>query len=306
MPHRLPPLNALRAFEAAARHGSFARAADELAVTPAAISQQIRLLEADLGVSLFNRLPRGLILTEAGRGALPELGKAFAHLARAVEDMRGGSVGGPLVVSVLPSFAHRWLTPRLPEFVTAYPDIELTVRAEARNVDFGRDQVDLGIRYGKGIYPGLHCRLLLTEEVFPVCAPSLVHGRKPLRRLEDLRQHTLLHERASNEPSLDWATWLREAGIDGMEAARGPGFTDGTMLVEAAVRGMGVALGRSALVADELLAGRLVRPLALSRPADFAYYVVTREGHERHPRVRAFLGWLEEQAAASRAVTEDG
>jgi LysR family glycine cleavage system transcriptional activator len=306
MSHRLPPLNALRAFEAAARHGSFARAADELAVTPAAISQQIRLLEADLGVSLFNRLPRGLTLTEAGRGGLPELGKAFGHLARAVEDMRGGSVAGPLVISSLPSFAHRWLTPRLPGFVAAHPDIELTVRAEVRNVDFARDPVDVGLRYGKGFYPGLHCRLVLTEEVFPVCAPSLIHGRKPLRRLEDLRHHTLLHERASDEPSLDWSTWLREAGIGGMEAVRGPGFTDGTMLVEAAVRGMGVALGRSALVADELLAGRLVRPIPQARPADFAYYVVTREGHERHPRVRTFLAWLEEQAAASRAITSDG
>lgn len=302
MLHRLPPLNALRAFEAAARHGSFVRAAEELSVTPAAISQQIRLLEADIGVSLFNRLPRGLTLTEAGRSAMPELGKAFAHLARAVEDMRGGSVGGPLVISALPSFAHRWLTPRLPAFVAAYPDVELTLRAEVRNVDFARDAVDVGLRYGKGIYPGLHTRLVLTEQVFPVCAPSLVHGRKPLRRLDDLRQHTLLHERASDEPSLDWTTWLREAGIGGLEATRGPGFTDGTMLVEAAVRGMGIALGRSALVADELLAGRLVRPLPLSRPADFAYYAVTPEGHERHPRVRAFLAWLDDAAAASRAA----
>ena len=197
MNRRLPPLGSLRAFEAAARHESFAKAADELAVTPAAVSQQIRLLEADLGVSLFRRLPRGLVLTQAGRSALPELGKAFAHLARAVEGVRGGSLVGPLVVSVIPSFAGRWLVPRLGGFVAAYPEIEITVRAELRNVDFAREDVDLGIRYGKGIYPGLETRLLLTEEVFPVCAPALLAGERPLRRLDDLRHHTLLHDRAA-------------------------------------------------------------------------------------------------------------
>ena len=139
---RLPPLGALRAFEAAARHESFAKAADELAVTPAAVSQQIRQLEADLGVSLFRRLPRGLVLTQAGRSALPELGKAFAHLARAVEGVRGGSLVGPLVVSVIPSFAGRWLVPRLGGFLAAYPEIEITVRSELRNVDFAREDVD--------------------------------------------------------------------------------------------------------------------------------------------------------------------
>ncbi len=306
MPRRLPPLNALRAFEAAARHGGFAKAADELAVTPAAVSQQVRLLEADLGVALFHRLPRGLVLTEAGRGALPELRDAFAGLARAVEEMRGGAPAGPLVVSVLPSFARLWLGPRLPRFVAAHPEIALTVRAETRSADFARDPVDAGVRYGRGVYPGLHVRLVLTEEVFPVCAPALAEGPPPLRRLEDLRRHALLHERDSAEPSLDWATWLREVGTGAAEAAAGPGFTDGAMLVEAAVRGMGVALGRGALVTDELLAGRLARPLPLSRPAEFAYFAVTRDGRERHPRVRAFLDWLEGEAAASRAAMAGG
>src|SRR5438128_863925 len=164
MTRRLPPLNALRAFEAAARRGGFAKAAGELAVTPAAISQQVRLLEAELGVELFRRLPRGLELTPAGRSALPELRAAFARLA----------------------------------------------------------------------HPGLHARLLLTEEVFPVCAPALAHGGpRPLRRPADLRGHTLLHERASAEPSLSWSGWLREAGVEDVDPARGPGFTDAAMLVEA-------------------------------------------------------------------------
>lgn len=305
MSRRLPPLNALRAFEVAARHESFAKAADELAVTPAAVSQQIRLLEADLGITLFRRLPRGLVLTKAARAALPELRRAFDHLARAVESIQVWSLAGPLQVTVIPSFATRWLVPRLTGFVQAYPDIEVTVRAEIRTVDFAREPVDLGLRYGKGTYPGLDARLLLTEEVFPVCAPALLSGPKPLRRVEDLRQHVLLHDRqlSGEEPSLYWRHWLRDAGLGDMDGDRGPGFTDATMLLDAAVRGMGVALGRSALVADDLAAGRLVRPFAVARPADYAYYVVMPPGHAANPRVQLFTAWLEEQAAASRLVT---
>jgi LysR family glycine cleavage system transcriptional activator len=303
---RLPPLGSLRAFEAAARHESFVKAADELAVTPAAISQQIRVLEADLGVTLFRRLARGLVLTQAGRSALPELGRAFAHLARAVEGVRGGSLVGPLVVSVIPSFAGRWLVPRLGGFVAAYPEIEITVRAELRNVDFTREDVDVGIRYGKGIYPGLDTRRLLTEEVFPVCAPALLAGEKPMRRLDDLRHHTLLHDRqlSSEEPSLYWRTWLRDFGVDGWDADRGPGFTDSLMMLTACERGLGVALGRGGLCAEELANGRLARPFPQSRPADYAYYVVAPAGHAEAPRVHAFIGWLEGEAARTRLVTE--
>ena len=301
MGRRLPPLNSLRAFEAAARHASFARAADELAVTPAAISQQIRLLEADLGVALFRRLPRGLVLTDAAKTALPELRKAFAHLAGAVEGVRAGSLVGPLVVSVIPSFAGCWLVPRLAGFVDAYPDIDVTVQAELRNVDFAREDVDVGLRYGRGHYPGLDSRLLFTEEVFPVCAPSLLGGPRPLRRPEDLRHHRLLHDSqlSGEEPSLHWGSWLRDAGLADIDRKRGVGFSDAMMLMEATVRGMGVALGRSGLVADHLATGRLVRLFTLSRPADYAYHVVTPEGHGANPRVRAFLEWLEEQAAGS-------
>ena len=307
MTRRLPPLGALRAFEAAARHESFAKAADELAVTPAAVSQQIRQLEADLGVTLFRRLPRGLVLTQAGRSALPEFGQAFAHLSRAVEGLRGGSLVGPLVVSVIPSFAGRWLVPRLGRFVAAYPEIEITVRSELRNVDFAREDVDLGIRYGKGIYPGLDTRPLFTERVFPVCAPSLLAGERPLRKLDDLRHHTLLHDRqlSSDEPSLYWRTWLRDFGVEGWDQDRGPGFTDSLMMLAACERGLGVALGRGGLCADELASGRLVRPFQESRPADYAYYAVTSPGHAETPRVGAFLAWLEKEAVRTRLVTEE-
>ena len=307
MTRRLPPLGALRAFEAAARHESFAKAADELAVTPAAVSQQIRQLEADLGVTLFRRLPRGLVLTQAGRSALPEFGQAFAHLSRAVEGLRGGSLVGPLVVSVIPSLAGRWLVPRLGRFVAAYPEIEITVRSELRNVDFAREDVDLGIRYGKGIYPGLDTRPLFTERVFPVCAPALLAGERPLRKLDDLRHHTLLHDRqlSSDEPSLYWRTWLRDFGVEGWDQDRGPGFTDSLMMLAACERGLGVALGRGGLCADELASGRLVRPFQESRPADYAYYAVTPPGHAETPRVGAFLAWLEKEAVRTRLVTEE-
>ncbi len=306
MSRRLPPLGALRAFEAAARHESFAKAADELAVTPAAISQQIRQLEADLGIVLFRRLARGLVLTQAGRSALPEFAQAFVHLSRAVEGLRGGSLVGPLVVSIIPSFAGRWLVPRLGSFVAAYPEIEITVRSEIRNIDFAREDVDVGIRYGKGVYPGLDTRILLTERVFPVCAPSLLAGERPLKRLDDLRHHALLHDRqlSSEEPSLYWRNWLRDFGVEGWDFDRGPGFTDSLLMMAACERGMGVALGRGGLCAEELAHGRLVRPFAQSRPADYAYYAVTVPGHAEAPRVRAFLDWLEAEAARTRPVTE--
>lgn len=308
MSDRLPPLTALRAFEAAARHASFVKAADELAVTPAAISQQVRQLEAILDIVLFRRLARGLELTEAARACMPELRRGFAHLARAVEDMRGGGLSGRLAITVIPSFGTRWLVPRLGSFVEAHPDIDVTIIAELRNADFTREDVDVGLRYGNGVYPGLFATLVLTEDVFPVCAPSLLNSPKPLRRLADLRHHTLLHDRqlSGEEPSLHWRQWLRDAGLADIDPERGPGFSDAVMLMEAAVRGMGIALGRSALVADDLAAGRLVRPLPVSRPADFAYYAVTLEGRERNPRVRAFLAWLETQATASRAVITGG
>ena len=202
------------------------------------------------------------MLTEAAKSALPELGKAFAHLARAVEGVRGGSLVGPLVVTIIPSFAGRWLVPRLGGFIDAYPEIEITVRAELRNVDFAREDVDVGIRYGKGIYPGLETRLLLTEDVFPVCAPTLLAGERPLKKLDDLRHHTLLHDRqlSSEEPSLYWRNWLRDFGAGGWDADRGPGFTDSLMMMAACERGLGVALGRGGLCADELASGKLVRP----------------------------------------------
>lgn len=301
MSARLPPLNALRAFETAARRGGFSRAAEELNVTPAAISHQIKTLESRLGLSLFRRLPRGLELTEAGRQLLPQISRGFEHFARAVEGLNAPGLAGPLTVNTAPSFAALWLTPRLESFVRAYPDIEICVLAEESPPDLKRGEVDVRIPYGLGDYPGLATRFLMGERIFPVCAPSLLNQLR-LRRFSDLRHHTLLHDvnPGAEEPSMTWRRWLRDAGVTGVDADRGLKFGNSILLAEAAVRGLGVALGRVSLVCDHLATGRLVRPLKASRPADYAYYTVTTHAGAERARVRAFLNWLE--AEAERAV----
>jgi len=293
---RLPPLNALRTFEAAARRGGFSNAARELHVTPAAVSHQIKTLESHLDVQLFRRLPRGLEITEAGRQLLPHLTRGLDHFARAVEELSSGDIAGPLTINTAPSFAALWLVPRLATFVRAYPDIELCVLAEETAPDLERGQVDIRLPYGMGDYPGLETSLLMREQIFPVCAPSLLNQLQ-IRRFSDLRLHTLLHDvnTGAEEPTMTWRRWLRDAGVSGVDAGRGLKFGNSMLVVEAALRGQGVALGRTWLVGEHLASGRLVRPLKASRPADYAYYAVTTRAGAKRPRVQAFLGWLEAQ-----------
>ncbi len=299
MPVSLPPLNALRAFEAAARQESFVGAAAELHVTAAAVSHQVKLLERILGVALFHRLPRGLVLTEAGRAMLPELGRGFAHVARAVQAAREGGLAGQLKVTVLPSFAQLWLLPRLGRFLSARPEIEIVVLGSSRLSDLVREGVDLGIRYGPGRWPGVEALFLFSEETFPVCAPALLDGPPPLRRPADLRQHRLLHDwdLTAGETWLGWPAWLQKLGLSDLSPERGLQLPDSVMLTEAAVRGLGVAIGRTSLSGEHLAAGRLVRPFALTMKADFAYHVVWPEGVAPSPRMRAFVDWLIEEVA---------
>lgn len=296
MATRLPPLNALRTFEAAARRGGFTSAARELHVTPAAVSHQIKTLESHLDVQLFRRLPRGLEITEAGRQLLPHLTRGLDHFARAVEELGTGDIAGPLKINTAPSFAGLWLVPRLATFVRAYPDIELCVLAEETAPDLERGEVDIRLPYGMGDYPGLETSLLMREQIFPVCAPSLLNQLQ-IRRFSDLRHHTLLHDvnTGAEEPTMTWRRWLRDAGVSGVDAGRGLKFGNSMLVVEAALRGQGVALGRTWLVGEHLASGRLVRPLKASRPADYAYYAVTTRAGAKRPRVQAFLGWLEAQ-----------
>jgi LysR family transcriptional regulator, glycine cleavage system transcriptional activator len=291
---RLPPLAALRAFEAAARHLSFTRAADELHVTQTAISHQIRTLEDLLGVKLFRRLPRGLVLTEEAQRYVPAVRDAFDRLDVATGELLAARTGGPVTASVLPSFAARWLVPRLGRFRTAHPEIDLRISASLHLVDFAREDVDLGIRMGRGHYPGLRVDRLFGESLMPVCAPALLQADRPLRRPEDLRHHVLLHE----DDYTGWQLWLDLAGVTGVDARHGPIFTDAGMVVQAAAEGQGVALGRLALAAWDLAAGRLIRPFDVSMPHDLAYYLACPEATAERPRIAAVRSWLLEEAAS--------
>lgn len=297
---RLPPLNALRAFEAAARHLSFNAAAEELNVTPAAISHQIKALEADLGVKLFRRLNRAVRLTDAGQACVPGLRDGFERIAEAVARARQGNSAGPLTVTSSPAIASKWLVPRLERFRAKHPAIDLRIDASMNLVDFTREDVHIGLRYGRGHYPGLHTELLLRSELFPVCSPALLKGKNPLRTPADLRHHTLIHdETLTIDPSCpDWVMWLKAAGVEGVEVAHGLHFNSSGLAVDAAVGGRGVALARSVFAAEDLAAGRLVRPFAETLPVDFAIYVVIPPALVSMPKVKAFRDWLIAEAKA--------
>jgi len=295
---RLPPLSSLRAFEAAARHLSFTRAAAELHVTQAAVSHQVKALEDWLGLKLFRRQNRNVFLTEAGQAYLPAVREAFDGLSEATRRLRQRGGQAKLVVSVTLSFAAKWLMPRLGRFRRLHPEIEFMIDATDRIVDLGREEVDVALRYGAGAWAGMTARPLLKEELFPVCSPALAEA---LQRPEDLASHTLLHD----EMRQDWRMWLLAAGVRGVDPTRGPTFTNSAMCVQAAIDGEGVTLGRSALVAADFAPGRLVRPFAVRLPTEFAYYVVHTPLAGDLPRVRAFVDWLLAEAALAEKEEAD-
>ncbi len=295
MARRLPPLNALRAFEAAARHLSFSRGADELHVTHAAVSHHVKALESFLGVALFHRLTRAVRLTGAGRAYLPVLREAFDRIAETTERLRAEDVPGPLTVSVTPSFASHWLVPRLARFYAAHDDVDVRLSPSVKLVDFGRDDVDLAVRYGAGDWPGVRAEHLLKLDRFPVCSPALLGGPRPLRTPADLRHRTLLHE----ESGEGWREWLLAAGVEGIDLSRGPTFTDSALLQQAAIAGLGVAVGYGALVADDLASGRLVKPFDIALPDAFGFYIVCPEAAAARPRVKVFRDWLVSEAGAA-------
>ncbi len=300
---RLPSLNALRAFEAVARHLSLTRAAAELHVTPAAVSHQLKALEADLGVPLLRRVRREFFLTDAAQAGLPALREAFDLLGEAVERMRSELPDRLLTISVLPSFAVSWLVPRLSRFKAQHPEIDVRLDTTDRVVDLRREAIDLGIRFGAGDYPGLEVTQLLDEQIFPVCSPALLDGPHPLNTPEDLRHHSLLHVDWTPfmEESGDWKLWLMAAGLeDVVDVSRGPRFSHTNLALQAAVHGQGVVIGSQALAGDDLAAGRLVRPFGMSVPVNFCYFVVTTPGAARLPKVAAFKDWLLREAAGGR------
>lgn len=301
MARRLPPLGALRAFEAAARHLSFTRAGEELHVTQAAVSHQVKALEGWLGLRLFRRRGRQVFLSEAGQAYLADVREAFDQLAAATGRLRQREASGPLTVSTLASLAANWLVPRLGQFRAQHPEIDVRISASDEMVDFGRDDVDMAIRYGTGDWPGLEVLLLMREDVFPVCSPALLDGAVPLDRPADLRHHTLLHD----DLQLNWKAWLDAAGVKGIDPERGPGFNLSALVVDAAVDGQGVALARSALVGHHLKAGRLVRPFDFKLPANYAYYIAYPPASRELPKVRAFTDWLIAAAQADGMAAGD-
>ena len=302
MQRHLPPLNSLRAFEAAARHLSLTRAAEELHVTPAAISHQVKGLESHLGVKLFRRANRSLLLTDAGQACLPGLRAGFDRLAEAMEAVRARDESGHFTVSVPPSFGAKWLVTRLDRFAQKHPGYDVRLDASMRLVDLMREGVDIAVRYGAGHYEGMRVDCLLNEVAIPVCSPRLLEGDPPLRTPKDLCHHTLLHHTASYQDDSypDWRMWLQAAGVPSCDLSRGPTFSMASMAVEAAIDGQGVALVGHVLVADDIAAGRLVRPFELSFPVQFAYYIVSPLITAERHRVVAFREWLLEEARMSR------
>jgi LysR family glycine cleavage system transcriptional activator len=295
-PQRLPSLNGLRVFWTAARHGSFVKAASELHVTPSAVSLQVRQLEDEIGLKLFERTARGLTLTASGQRVLPDIASAFQRLqdsfAALNESAHGGSM---LTVSAAPSFATKWLLPRLSKFLASNPEIEVSLKATVELADFERSEADIGIRYGRGNYPGLETELLLRETVFPVCSPGLLatNGKSPSTE-EILADATLLHDDSTGESEAlpGWKMWLLAAGIDGVDWRKGSHFDQSALAIEAAASGLGVALAPAVLVQSDLESGRLVRLDGGEVHEPFAYYLVYPADRTDREAVKAFRAWL--------------
>ena len=317
MSYRLPPLAALRAFEAAARHLSFKKAAEELHVTPAAVSQQIKALEEYLGVSLFRRLTRALEITSQGQAMLPRIRAGFECLAAAVV-MTHQAEDNTLTVTAPPSFASRWLLPRLSRFTAAHPAVELRLASSADTVDkrglttgIPDDLVDprdtasqVAIRYGSGNYPGFRVDEILAPERIPVCSPHLPAAEHPLATPGDLARHTLLHDETMGNDGRqnDWAAWLHRAGVgEEVDAQRGLRFSNAVLAVEAALDGQGVALALEPLVEADLAAGRLITPFDVRLPVPYAYFLVMPEAISQKNLVADFRTWLLEEGRRAAA-----
>ncbi len=314
MSYRLPPLNALRAFEAAARHLSFKKAASELSVTPTAVSHQIKSLEEFLDLPLFRRLPRALELTPQGHAMLPKVREGLECFAIAVEYAHAHSADGRLLVIAPSSFATRWLVPRLRRFTLTQPDLNLHIIRSRDTIDLEQavaapvfDSVDLReddsqvvIRFGSGVYPGYRVDRMFGSDYIAVCNPKLMQAQTPLREPADLKYHVLLHDDsiANERARPSWAEWLRLAGVTGVDSSAGPHFSDSGLAFVAAVDGLGIALASKPLVAAAIAEGRLVSPFDIVLEQQYAYYIVTPEAIGNRPAVEALRHWLLEEARA--------
>jgi LysR family glycine cleavage system transcriptional activator len=298
MARRLPPLNALRAFEASARLGSFVAAAAELRVSAAAVSQQVRRLEGYLDTPLFQRLARGLVLTEHGRDYLPQLSQGFDMLGESTARLRTKRAGGVLTVTTLAGFANGWLLPRLARFHERAPRVDVVLQTSRSLVDFRREDVDLAIRFAPAPGRGLHGELLCHEELFPVASPRLFRGGRTPDSVAALAAYSLLHDVDAHpdQPWMSWRAWFERAGLEPGAATRGMQFTDSVVLIGAAIASLGLALGRSTHVAQMLARGQLIRVTQESWRAGWSYHLVAPSAHFARPVVRAFVDWALQEA----------
>ena len=293
--NRYPPFKALQAFESAARHLSFSKAADELFVTPGAISQQVKQLEEFIGVELFKRLHRKILLTDEGQELLPGLREGFEYLNGAVDQVRQKKETHPVTISVAPSFASKWLVPRLQLLRDDHPDVDIRLDASMELVDLARSDIDIGIRFGPGEYPGLEVELLLCEEVFPVCSPQFASQNK-LNHPSDLKGQHLLHfgmhhlDLGAGWP--DWQMWLSAAGVTHIDGRRGLVIDNQELLINAALESQGVVLVGSVSVNDDIARGRLIKPFELTFPLEFAYYLVTVPTKTERTNVTTVKQWI--------------
>lgn len=292
---RLPPLNSLRAFDAAQRHMSFQKAANELNVTPAALSYQIRQLEDHLGVKLFERLNRAVALTDEGLAIAPGIEDSFALLRRTMARLSRKRADNVLVISAGPAFTSKWLVPRLYRFLACHPTIDLRISSSLAVVDLLVDDVDIGLRFGRGIYPGCKAIRLMDECLTPMCSPLLLEGENALKTPADLASHILIYDETHigqfKLPS--WRDWLEAAGVSSLVPQRaGPHFDIADNAIDAAIAGAGVVLGRTVLARADIKAGRLVAPFDLRLKADFAFYAAIAENRIDEPNIRHFLDWI--------------
>ena len=295
-------LNALRAFEASARHQSFSAAAKELNVTPAAVGQLVRTLEEWLGAPLFHRNNGGrvrLIATDAAQRALPDIRAGFDQLSAGLEKLAERTQERSLTVATSPAFAAKWLLPRIDRFQAICPDTDVLLDTNLKLVDFAAQRIDIGVRYGTGNWPDLVVEKMMDEEIYPVCSPELLRARRGLRQPADLQSETLLHDLSVDHhigfPS--WDAWLHKAGISGVETGRGLKINNSAAVLQAAIEGHGIALARSVMARDDLAAGRLIRLFPdIQFVSALAYYVVYRAECATSPKLLAFRNWLFKEA----------
>jgi LysR family transcriptional regulator, glycine cleavage system transcriptional activator len=296
----LPPLNALRAFEATARHLSFSKAADELHVTPAALSHQIRGLEDLLGLKLFHRRARAIDLTEAARLIYPGIRAGFESLREAVERLDQSRQDRILVVSATPGLTAKWLVPRLYKFLARHPEIDTRITASSSYANFTTDGIDAGIRLSSGVHPDLYVEKLADEWLLPLCSPRLLEGEHPLRHPRDLANFTLIQvDLPGVVPT--WSDWLRAAGIEGIDTSRGLRLNVADHALDAAIEGVGVVLAYKVVASRDIGLGRLVVPFGPEVPLPGrSYYFVCRRGHEKRLPVKAFCDWVRTEIAETR------